>query len=285
MNEDKGVVEAKPKPPEVQMKKGFLNPRDLAEGMQVAQILAKSDIVPTSFRGKPENILIAMALGSDVGLSPMQSVQSIYVVNGRPSLWGDAVLGIIQSSGLLEYIQETFDPNTQTATCKVKRKGDPVEVVQTFSVDDAKKAGLLDKPGPWSQYRPRMLKMRARSWAVRDKFSDLLKGIRIREEEEDISIETTAEVESTPLRRSEIVAEPPKPSDGYVIKTDPAITVISAEERKALAELAIDKGITTEVMKGWLKKYGGVESSKDLPKDKLEAIRNLCVNGEEPEGV
>lgn len=252
----------------------FFSPRNLAEAMQLAKELAKSDIVPSSYKGKPENILVAIGMGQEVGLNPFQALQSVAVINGRPSLWGDAVIGIVQQSGVSEYIEELYDAKTQTATCRTKRKNDPIEVVRSFSMVDAKTAGLLSKDN-WKNYPVRMLQMRARSWALRDKYADLLKGIRIREEEEDyINAEA---VEETPTRRSEISS--PAPS---AISSAPKADTISDEERKELADLMVDKGVTPDQMKKWLKEKFGVDSSKDLPKDKLQAFRNLLINGEDP---
>ena len=142
-----------------------------------------------------------------------------------------------------------------TATCKTKRKGDPVEVTRSFSIEDAKAAGLLSQNKPtWKLYPRRMLQMRARSWALRDKYADLLKGLQVREEVDDYIDTTVAPVEEMPLRKSEIAAGPV----GQVQVT-PTTVCISEQERKELSELAIDKGITPDVMKGWIKRYGGVE--------------------------
>lgn len=264
---------------DVKISKGFLNPTNLAEGMQIAQLLAKSDIVPATFKGKPENILIAMQLGAEVGLNPMQAVQSIYVVNGRPSLWGDAVLGIVQASGLCEYCEETIDPKNQMATCKVKRKGDPVEVVRTFTLDDARKAGLLGKPGPWAQYPNRMLQMRARSWALRDKFPDLLKGLRVREEEEDIVDTVAVEPDPAPLRKSEMMTAATPPA----AETDAGVELITPDERKAMSEQAIDSGWKPDTMKELLRRRFGIESSAQLPKARLPELLDILKNGESPE--
>lgn len=263
---------------------GFFDPKNLAEAMQLAKELAKSDIVPTSFRSKPENILIAFGMGMEVGISPFQALQSIYVVNGRPSLWGDAVLGIVQQAktrngeNLLEYFEEKYDKASQTATCIVKRRGDSVEVSRSFSMDDARKAGLAGKD-TWKNYPTRMLQMRARSWALRDKFADLLKGLRVREEEEDYA--TTAvevNVDELPTRRSEI-------GGGTATATPaaaPGTELITEAERRELHDLSIDKGVTPEQMKKVLREKFGVETSKDLPRAKLSALINLLVNGEEP---
>ena len=59
-------------------------------------------------------------------------------------------------------------------------------IIRTFSIAEARKARLLGKSGPWQDYRGRMLQMRARGFALRDGFADVLKGLNIREEVEDI---------------------------------------------------------------------------------------------------
>ena len=156
-----------------------LSPRNLDEAMRFADLLSKSDIVPKDFQNKPGNILVAIQWGMELGLKPMQAMQNIAVINGRPSLWGDAVLALVRSSPLCEYVYETDDG--KEATCKVKRRGEE-EQVRTFNMEDAKTANLLNKAGPWTTNPKRMRQMRARSFALRDVFTDVLKGIPIAEE-------------------------------------------------------------------------------------------------------
>lgn len=151
----------------------------LKEAMDYAKMIADSDLAPKDYKGKPGNVLIAMQYGFEIGLKPMQAIQNIAVINGRPAVWGDAMIGLIQGHPLCEYIKE--DIKDDIAYCIVKRVGHD-EHISKFSKADAKAAGLLNKPGPWSQYTDRMLKMRARGFALRDKFSDILKGIAMREE-------------------------------------------------------------------------------------------------------
>ena len=159
---------------------GFdLSPRNFEEAWRMAEILADSDMVPKDFKCKPANCLIAMQWGSEVGLKAMQALQNIAVINGRPALWGDAVIALVRGSPLCEFIIETEDATS--STCRVKRRGEP-EQSRTFTDDDAKAAGLLGKSGPWSQYKKRMRQMRARAFALRDVFPDVLRGLPVAEE-------------------------------------------------------------------------------------------------------
>jgi len=122
----------------------------------------------------------------------MQAVQNIAVINNRPSIWGDAALALVRASGLLEEFEEwkegTEYTDGWTAYCKVKRHGDTKATIESFSWADAKRAKLTpaDSSSPWTKYPKRMLQMRARSWPLRDKFTDVLKGLQIREEAPDI---------------------------------------------------------------------------------------------------
>ncbi|SDC08910.1 recombinase RecT [Acinetobacter boissieri] len=174
----------------------FLTPTSLQEAMQIADILASSDIVPKDYQRKPGNILVAMQWGAEIGLQPLQAMQNIAVINGRPSIWGDAMLALVRGSGLLEFIREELSDDEKEAICTVKRKGEEA-TISKFSMEDAKRAGLSTKQGPWSQYPKRMMKLRARSYALRDVFPDVLKGMAIAEEEQDKEIDVTPNDENT----------------------------------------------------------------------------------------
>lgn len=164
---------------EVKQTSFSLAPQNLEEAFKFAEILSKSKLVPKDFEGNQGNILVAIQWGAELGLQPMQAMQNIAVINGRPSLWGDSVIALVKASPLCEYVVE--DVTDTTATCRVKRRGEP-EQVRTFTVDDAKKSGLYGKQGPWTQYPKRMMQMRARSWALRDVFPDVLRGMPVAEE-------------------------------------------------------------------------------------------------------
>ena len=160
-----------------------LSPQTFEQALTFAGYLADSDMVPKDFKGKPGNCLVAIQWGMEIGLKPLQAMQNIAVINGRPSLWGDAVIALVRSSPVCEWVIET---QTDTvATCRVKRKGEP-EQERTFSLEDAKAAGLLGKAGPWTQFRKRMMQMRARAFAMRDVFPDVLKGLPVAEEVMDM---------------------------------------------------------------------------------------------------
>jgi hypothetical protein len=194
-----------------------LRPQSFGELVQFAQMAAKSSMVPPAYKGQPESIMLAIQMGSELGLAPMQSLQNIAVVNGRPTVWGDAVIGLCRQSPVCKDIVEAVsgEGDKMTATCTAIRVGSE-PVVRTFSVDDAKKAGLWGKAGPWQQYPKRMLQMRARGFAVRDCFPDVLRGLITAEEAADIPARdtfrgTTLDADPAPAAAPEPAAEQPKP--------------------------------------------------------------------------
>ena len=157
------------------------------DAFRFAKMVANSEFAPKDFKGKPESCLLAIQHGSEVGLSPMQSLQSIAVINGRPTIWGDAALALVQSSPVCEYVREFVEGEGEnlTAVCECKRRGYPAPTVSRFSMADAKRAGLAGKTGPWSQYPGRMLALRARGFALRNAFADALRGLITAEEAQD----------------------------------------------------------------------------------------------------
>ncbi|NDD05897.1 MAG: hypothetical protein EB078_13415, partial [Proteobacteria bacterium] len=114
------------------------------DAFRFAKVVAATEFAPKDFRGKPEACLLAIQAGAEVGLSPMQSLQSIAVINGRPSIWGDAAMALVQASPVCEYVREYVegDGDNLVAVCEAKRRGYPAPTVVRFSVADAKKASL-----------------------------------------------------------------------------------------------------------------------------------------------
>ena len=193
-----------------------LLPRSLKEALQLASLLSKSKLVPKGFEN-PEACLVGILYGMEVGLSPIAALQRMAIIEGRPTIWGDAALALVEASGLLIKIEERIEisesktdhqssvwphneqlpqtghqrpdqtderrnTNTRTAICQVLRSGRFEPITRSFSVEDAKRAGLWQKPGPWTDYPDRMLMMRARAFALRDAFPDVLMGLYLREE-------------------------------------------------------------------------------------------------------
>ena len=189
--------------------RGFA-PATLTEAIQFSDMLANSSMVPKAYQGKPQDILVCVQWGYEMGLAPMQALQNIAVINGKPSVYGDAMMALVQASPVCEDIEEFFEgegtPNP-VAVCVAKRRGRK-PVTARFSVEDAKRAGLWGKGGPWSAYPKRMMQMRARGFALRDAFPDVLKGLITAEEAQDYPDEAKPRPVAKPANPLDMVAKP-----------------------------------------------------------------------------
>lgn len=241
-----------------------LSPQTFEQALTFSGYLAESDLVPKDFKGKPGNCLIAMQWGAELGLKPLQALQNLAIINGRPALWGDAVIAIVRGSPLCEYVIETDDG--ETATCKVKRKGEP-EQIRTFSMTDADKAGLTKKDGPWKAYPKRMRQMRARAFALRDVFPDILRGMPVAEEVMDIPRAEERDMGVAQVVQPSVPTEPP---------------IISGEAwAKTLKTFAnhFSRGKTLDAALDWLApKYTLTNEQKQELKDAYEQSKPIDVS-------
>jgi hypothetical protein len=227
-----------------------VQPRGLAldtfeDAFRFSKLVATSDFAPKDFRGKPESCLLAIQHGAELGLSPMQSLQSIAVVNGRPSVYGDTALAVCKGSPVCEWVRETIEGEGEhmVAVCQAKRRGDAQPVESRFGVAEAKKAGLWGKQGSWTQYPRRMLQMRARGFALRDAFPDVLRGLVTAEEAADYT-----HVETEPVRVTQ--PTPPVADDAAMQKARAAIDLAKDAEQvrkfAAVVRQRVDDGFYAE---------------------------------------
>ena len=162
-------------------------PETLDQAKEIAELFATSGLVPNDYAGKAAKCLVAMIFGGELGLPPLAAMQSIQVVNGRPSLYGDAIPALVKTSPGSDLEEEPIrDQAGETIgwRCKAVRRG-CADVVREYTKADAQRAGLWGKDN-WKKYPARMLQMRARSWAARDQFADVLTGLAVFEDHVDV---------------------------------------------------------------------------------------------------
>ena len=197
-------------------------PQTLDEAMRFSDVISKSALVPKDYQGKPANCLVAIQWGMELGLAPLQALQNIAVINGKPSVYGDSLLAMVRADSRCMGVEETQEGGV--ATCIVKRKladGSVEEVKRTFSMKQAQQAQLANRP-TWKAYPERMLQHRARGNALRDAFPDVLRGIITTEEAQDYDdpkdVTPTQEAVAAPtietlsapkVEEAEVVPEPP----------------------------------------------------------------------------
>lgn len=209
-------------------------PQTWQDAVSMAGALVRAEMVPKHFLGSVEKTTVAILAGLEVGLPPITAVQSIYIINNMPCLFGDGLIGVVRGSGLLEDIEEhmEFDDKglPMLSVCRVKRKGEKTWTEHTLTRAQAQRAGWWAKSGPWTQTPQRMMQLRPRSWCLRDKFADVLKGLHSAEEVEDMVDVTprgSATVAEPEPRRADF--QPPAPTDATPAEAPPAATPAPAE--------------------------------------------------------
>jgi hypothetical protein len=244
------------------------------DAFRFSKMVAASEFAPKDFKGKPESCMLAIQHGSEVGLSPMQSLQSIAVINGRPTIWGDAALALVQSSPVCEYVKEYVEGqgDNLTAVCEAKRRGYPAPTVSRFSMADAKRAGLAGKSGPWSQYPERMLALRARGFALRNAFADALRGLITAEEAQDYP---QAVVTSEPVVvRPKFDSDEPRPSR---IVLSPKVKQEPQRTRAEAGRLAISAAKTIEACESLRSKLDTYHDASEITDAEFAELTKLLM--------
>ena len=247
--------------------RGGFTPQTMAEAMQFSETLAASSMVPRQYQGKPQDILVCVQWGLEIGLAPMQALQNIAVINGKPSVYGDAAMALVQASSACEDVQEYFEGEgtaNPIAVCVAQRKGRK-PVVAKFSIEDAKRAGLWGKQGPWTQYPRRMMQMRARGFALRDAFPDVLKGLITAEEAQDYPAEQ-APRDITPRKPAnplDAIAPPVEPDAIEMAQANAAAQHAAQDDMEEMEEAievaevvdavedVVAELVADEVIEGW----------------------------------
>lgn len=194
-------------------------PVTVQEAIKLSEMIASSDLAPKQFKGNAGNCYIAIQMGAEVGISPMQSIQNICVINGRPAIYGDMGKALLLSRGCriqerdIKQIRETGE-----AVCEITRPDGKTKAVRTFSMADAETANLTKKEGPWKTDPYRMLAWRAFWFCARDIAADYLKGLRGAEEVRDYVDTEIVPPIPEPTRASDAAeapdSEPEAPEEG-----------------------------------------------------------------------
>lgn len=150
-------------------------PRNLDEVKNLSELMAKSTLLPDALRGKAADVFVSILAGQELGLSPMASLRGVHVVQGKPILSADTMVGIVLGSGMAEYFI-CVDEQPTSVTYETKRKGAPKAQSCTWTMKDAEIAGLIKDGGNWKKFPRAMLKARAKAMLARDVYPDVLAG-------------------------------------------------------------------------------------------------------------
>lgn len=203
-------------------------PKSFDELIRFSEVVCKTNLCPQAYRGKVHEAVAAIMHGAELGLMPMQALNSVAVVNGQTTVYGPTALALVKNQWLWDESkhQEYFRIHDEevkigdlgpaenwhvelTAVCVMgRRDGAPQE--GSFSVGQAKDAGLWSRQSkggqsmPWSAYPSDMLMWKARARAMRSVFPGALRGLGVMQ---DLQGET---IDITPQKPEPAAIEAPK---------------------------------------------------------------------------
>lgn len=200
-----------------------LVPRSLPEVQSLAEVLAKSTLIPEALKNKAPDVVVQILAGQELGMPPMAAIRGVHIVQGKPILSADTMVGLVLSSGLCEYFVQ-IEATSASVTFETKRKGSPHAQRCTWTMDDAKRAGVHTKDN-WRMYPRAMLSARARAELARSVYPDVLAGVYVPEEHVD------ERPIQAPAPANDII-------DAEFTEHDPLSAIDTAESVEALKALA-----------------------------------------------
>lgn len=225
-----------------------------------AQTLAKSNIVPSAYRGKPNDILVAILWGNDLGLGPIPSLKFIDVIEGEPALSTEGRVALVRKAG--HSIKGEMSATKAWAHGKRADNGDElkvewtIEMAQRVKYDKERRKSLTEKD-TWQNYPEAMLWARAVSQLCRALFPDVTLGLSYSPEEvRDFIEENTpppctadaadADDDGDGVEDAEVVPDgPPAAPDrtGLITKLGERNRALSQERRASIQAWLASQGV------------------------------------------
>lgn len=219
----------------------------LAAAHRIASALCVTTFAPQHFRGKPEEAAAAILYGDEIGFTPTQSLQNLYVISGKPALYARAMVALVQAAGHAVWTESKTD---DAVTVKGRRKGTEQVITETWDIKRAQRAGYTNNK-KYQTDPQAMLYARAASDVCRQVAADVLAGIGYSVEEMQL-VETSATPAAKPqgmagLRAAVQPEQPAEPVEYPQAETGEAPSEAQRKRMFALfAETDLPDGRTTE---------------------------------------
>lgn len=190
--------------------------------MKLSETLAKSSLIPSALRGKPSDILLIFMMANELGIAPIQAMNGINVIQGKPCISPQLMVALIHSK-IATAIISIDDSKDGVVTCTMARNDKTPGYTSTWDMDRAKALGLTAKDN-WKKQPQTMLKWRAIGDAARTVFPDVIMGLYLPEEMESVPEEDKPE----PVQVKSEIVEPEKKQHPVTNEPDAASKEIFA---------------------------------------------------------
>lgn len=248
---------------------------------ELASKLSNTTLVPQMYQKKPDEATAAILYGAELGLNPIQSLQQIFVVQGKPAIYARTMVALVKTKG---YLIETVESTDESVTVRGTDPRTGVVETSTWTVERAKKAGYTSNK-KYDTDPQGMLYAKSATEVCRKLAPEVLLGIAYSREELELErpIQAVAErVQAGPKRGTAGLAErlgvtsEPTPATSEPADEDP--TKPTTEQLKHLnALLEVEKLSTKQAKLDWLEGQFGRKftSAADLKFDEAQELINF----------
>lgn len=256
-----------------------LEPFDKAEAIAVK--LAKSSLLPSAVRGKPADLAVILITGHELGLSAMQSLRGIHVVEGRPTMAADLLVGLVKKHPACRYFR-LVESTDERAEYETLREGEPEPTRIVWTIQQATKASLTGRAN-WKAHPAAMLRARASAALARAVYPDVALGIYDEDEAMDfieiskgVQVEVNTKAPEPPKATRAPKAKPaPEPVEDAVF-SEPEEQSGAAEEESTEEAVELD-----EIEETWLVRISEAADTKALQRIGEHLIKRFPI-GEHP---
>lgn len=181
---------------------------ELAERITYARALAESPLLPPAYARQPANVLVAIEYGHALGIAPVEALNSINVINGKPSMSADLMAALVRRAGCKLRIKQDGEGREASVRADLIRPDDPdYTFTATWDARKASAAGVWDT-ATWRKYPEQMLRARAITEVCRQGANDFLKGVTYAPEELSTPDSTTGRADRAAPSSSTSEPEP-----------------------------------------------------------------------------
>jgi len=213
----------------------------LAAAHRIGTALCQTSFVPTHFRGKPEEAAAAILYGDEIGFTPTQAMQNLYVISGKPAMYARSMVALVMSKGHEVWTVEKSDAKVVVAG---RRKGSTHVIEETWTTGRAQKAGYLNNK-KYTTDPQAMLYARAASDVCRQVAPDALAGIAYSAEEMELAEDQpTTTVRRAPAKAQRAKAPEPELEPTPAPDLEPALAEERADTQPAVVDGIASAGIT-----------------------------------------
>lgn len=183
-------------------------PGSLEEAYRLAKVLVASHLLPRGVQ-TPEAAFAIIATGRELGLTAMQSLRTIHVIEGKPTLSADLIAALVKQRTDVCKFFRLVESTDRIASYETHRIGEPTPTRMSFTIDEAKTAGVTGKDN-WRKYPAAMLRARCITALARAVYPDLATGIYDPDELERVPVQggRAEVVEAAPARPAPVQADP-----------------------------------------------------------------------------